>query len=34
LKVATDYDRDERNQMADTYAVEREIRVDTPASAV
>ena len=34
LKVATDYDKDERNQMADTYTVEREIRIDAPASAV
>jgi uncharacterized protein YndB with AHSA1/START domain len=34
LRVATDYDKDERNQMADTYTVEREIRVDAPASAV
>jgi Polyketide cyclase / dehydrase and lipid transport len=34
LKVATDYDKDERNRMADTYTVEREIRVDAPASVV
>ena len=33
LEVATDH-KDERNHMADTYTVERKIRIDTPASAV
>jgi uncharacterized protein YndB with AHSA1/START domain len=34
LKVGTDYDKDERNHMSDTYTVEREIRIDAPASAI